>query len=98
LEALTNALKHSGAGRIEIVLRFLPDQTTLIVRDNGCGLGHAADDLSSHHFGLQGIRERVDKLGGLLSIDSTPGAGTCLSVMVPVRQPARTAGLAEVIS
>src|SRR5207248_9775696 len=34
LEALTNALKHSGAERIEIVLRFLPDQTTLIVRDN----------------------------------------------------------------
>jgi signal transduction histidine kinase len=98
LEALTNALKHSGAGRIEILLRFLPDATTLIVQDNGCGLGHAADNLSSHHFGLQGIRERVDKLGGILSIDSTPGAGTCLSVTVPVRLPAPTAALAEVTS
>ena len=98
LEALTNALKHSGAGRIEIVLRFLPDQTTLSVRDNGCGLEQAAENLSSHHFGLQGIRERVDKIGGILSIDSTPGGGTCLTVMVPARQPARTAGLVEVAS
>jgi signal transduction histidine kinase len=98
LEALTNALKHSGAEHIEIVLRFLPDATTLIVQDNGCGLGQAAENLSSHHFGLQGIRERVDKIGGMLTIDSTPGSGTCLTVMVPARQPARTGGLAEVTS
>jgi len=98
LEALTNALKHSGAERIEIVLRFLTGATTLIVRDNGCGLGQAAEDLSSHHFGLQGMRERVDKLGGVLTIDSTPGGGTCLTVRVPMRHPARTGGLAEVTS
>jgi signal transduction histidine kinase len=98
LEALTNALKHSGAERIEIVLRFLPDRTTLIVEDNGCGLGHAAENLASHHFGLQGIRERVDKLGGMLSIHSTPGDGTCLCVMVPARHPVRTANLAEASS
>jgi signal transduction histidine kinase len=96
LEALTNALKHSGAQRIEIVLRFLPDATTLVVSDDGCGIGHAAENLASHHFGLQGIRERVDKLGGVLSLDSTPGPGTCLSVTVPARHPARTGVLAEV--
>lgn len=98
LEALTNALKHSGAARIDIVLRFLPGQTALVVRDDGCGLGQAADNLSSHHFGLQGIRERVDKIGGALAIESTPGGGTCLTVMVPVRHPARAGGLAEVTS
>jgi signal transduction histidine kinase len=98
LEALTNALKHSGAERIDIVLRFLPDRTTLVVRDNGCGLGQAAENLSSHHFGLQGIRERVDKIGGVLTIDSTPGGGTCLTVTVPARHPARTGSLAEVTS
>src|SRR5258708_39323424 len=68
LEALTNALKHSGAGRIDIVLRFQADATTLIVQDDGCGFGRAAEDFSRHHFGLQGIRERVDKPGGTLSI------------------------------
>ena len=36
------------------------------------------------HFGLQGVRERVDKLGGMLEIDSTPGEGTRLAVMVPL--------------
>jgi signal transduction histidine kinase len=96
LEALTNALKHSGARRVDILLRFLPDATTLEVRDNGCGLGQAADNLPSHHFGLQGIRERVDKIGGALVIDSTPGGGTSVLVTAPVRHPARTGGLAEV--
>jgi signal transduction histidine kinase len=98
LEALTNALKHSGAARIEIVLRFLSDATTLVVQDDGCGLGGAAANPASHHFGLQGIRERVDKLGGTLSIDSTPERGTCVSVTVQTRHPARTGGLAEVTS
>ena len=98
LEALTNALKHSGAGRIDIVLGFQPDSTTLIVQDDGCGFGRAEEDLSRHHFGLQGIRERVDKLGGVLSIDTTPGRGTGVSVKVPGRRPARAAGLARVAS
>jgi signal transduction histidine kinase len=98
LEALTNALKHSGADRIEIVLRFEAQETKLIVRDNGCGMGQAAQDSSSRHFGLQGIRERVDKLGGTVSIDSAPGSGTCVTVSVPVRQQARARALAEVVS
>ncbi len=97
LEALTNALKHSGADSIDIVLRFQADRTTLIVQDNGCGLGQAAGNLSSH-FGLQGIRERVDKLGGVLSIDSAPGRGTCLSVTAPTRHPSRVSVFAQAAS
>jgi len=98
LEALTNALKHSGAERIEIVLRFQANGITLVVQDNGCGMGQTAQDPSSRHFGLQGIRERVDKLGGVLSIDSTPGRGTCVSVTVPARRPARTGAFTQVAS
>jgi signal transduction histidine kinase len=71
---------------------------TLIVQDDGCGLGQAAQNLSSRHFGLQGIRERVDKLGGALSIDSTPGHGTCVSVTVPAHRPPRAGALAQVAS
>jgi signal transduction histidine kinase len=96
LEALTNALKYSGAARIEIVLRFEAASTTLIVRDNGCGMGQAAQNPSSGHFGLQGMRERVDKLGGVLSIDSAPGNGTCVSVTVPARRLPRAPAVAEV--
>lgn len=96
LEALTNALKYSGAGRIDIVLRFQAGATTLVVRDNGCGMGQAADDPSSGHFGLQGMRERVDKLGGMLSIESEPGKGTTVSVTVPARRAPRPQTVAQV--
>ena len=85
LEALTNALKHSGARRIDIVLRFSADATELIVQDDGCGLDQGLQDQRRSHFGLRGIRERVDKLGGTLQMDSTPD-GTRLSVSVPLRR------------
>jgi signal transduction histidine kinase len=98
LEALTNALKHSGAARIEILLRFQAAGTMLIVTDNGRGIGGTAQDPSSPHFGLQGMRERVDKLGGVLSIQTPPGGGTQLSVMVPAPPAARGTALAEVPS
>ena len=95
LEALTNALKHGDATYIDIELQFGPEATNLIVSDNGQGLRRGERAAAGAHFGLQGVRERVDKLGGLLEIDSPPGAGTRLAVMVPVREtggPARTSG------
>ena len=86
LEALTNALKHSGALRVDILLRFDPDCVELTVRDDGCGLTGEPDDRRAGHFGLLGIRERVDKLGGVLRLSGAPGAGTVLSVRVPARR------------
>ncbi len=83
LEALTNALKHGRASRIDIELVFTPDATSLIVTDDGQGLDSSERASGGAHFGLQGVRERVDKLGGALEIDSSPGAGTRLSVMIP---------------
>ena len=92
LEALTNGVKHSGARRIAITLKFAPHSIDLTVQDDGCGLGYGAEDMPGGHFGLQGIRERVDKLGGTLRIDSGPGAGTLLCVTIPasgreIREP-----------
>jgi hypothetical protein len=82
LEALTNALKHASPSRIDIYLHFEPDGTTsLEVHDNGCGLPMPGTLCGRReHFGLQGIRERVVKLGGTLQIDSQPGKGTRLAV------------------
>ena len=86
LEALTNAVKHGEAARIDIELQFQPDATTLVVADDGKGLDPAAEgQMSGCHFGLLGIRERVTKLGAVLQIQSTPGRGTCLTVVVPAR-------------
>jgi signal transduction histidine kinase len=68
------------------------------VRDDGCGMGKGTHDLPSHHFGLQGIRERVDKLGGVLSIESPPDGGTCVSVAVPAQRMPDPGALAQVAS
>jgi signal transduction histidine kinase len=88
LEALTNALKHSGASRVDIELGFLNDATRLVVRDDGRGFPPAGADMPGGHFGLQGIRERVDKLGGLLTLENPPGGGLELAVLVPNRSGA----------
>jgi signal transduction histidine kinase len=88
LEALTNALKHAGATEVVIDLRFGGDEVELAVRDNGRGLRDGVDEIPGTHFGLQGIRERVNKLGGRLRIESRPGAGTRLVVTVPARRRA----------
>ena len=84
LEALTNALKHAGAKRIDIEVHFRPEATELVVTDDGRGFGSGAEGPGGQ-FGLLGIRERVDKLGAVLRIDSRPGEGTRLLVTVPVR-------------
>jgi signal transduction histidine kinase len=92
LEALTNALKHADATRIDLDLDFTPAATSLVVSDNGCGIGHGADDVPGDHFGLQGVRERVDKLGGVLRIETQPGGGTRLAVTVPRRSDGHVEG------
>lgn len=83
LEALTNALKHARASQIDIELRFGAERTELIVRDDGRGLDEEPGRVVRSQFGLQGVRERVDKLGGTLQIESQPGQGTQLTVSVP---------------
>ena len=89
LEAVTNALRHASATRIDILLRFGAETIELVVRDDGRGLGTGSPQQPGAHFGLQGIRERVDKLGGTVEIDSRPGEGVRLSVTVPVHRRPR---------
>jgi signal transduction histidine kinase len=57
-----------------------------VVHDDGRGLDAVAKDVTGSHFGLQGIRERVDKLGGSLQMDSRPAGGTRISVTVPAQR------------
>jgi signal transduction histidine kinase len=76
-EILTNALRHSGAKRIESSLSFDNDVVRLDVRDDGAGfeLGRKHDGL-----GLLGIRERVSQMKGELIVESQPRTGTRVSV------------------
>jgi signal transduction histidine kinase len=89
LEGLTNALKHAHATRIDLLLRFHADAIELVVSDNGCGLGQGPLELPGGHFGLRGVRERVDKLGGTVEFESRPGQGTRVAVTVPLEREPR---------
>ena len=88
LEALTNAIKHSGATRVDVELRFDQDAVQLVVRDDGNGFADGGPDQMNGHFGLRGIRERVDKMGGALRLENQPDGGAVVAVTVPrVRRP-----------
>ncbi len=81
-EALTNAIKHAAPSRIDIELDVAAGRLSLSIRDDGRGLPESVPD--GGHFGLGGMRERAARIGGRLEIDSTPGAGCCVSVEVPL--------------
>jgi signal transduction histidine kinase len=84
-EAVTNALKHSGAAEIGILLRFMPGHVELEITDTGCGFNPAAaPGQNDGHFGLQGMRERTKRLSGQFDLTSTPEQGTTLRVRVPL--------------
>jgi signal transduction histidine kinase len=83
LEAVTNAVKHSGASRIDIVVRFSSSSTELVVTDDGCGMAHETGEMGGAHFGVQGIHERANKIGAQLDLGRRAGRGTRLSVTVP---------------
>ncbi len=81
-EALSNALKHSGAHRVSIRLSMDGDRVSLEVQDDGKGFDTLAAG-GQTRFGLTSMRERVQLLGGVIAIDSAPGRGTTVSVEVP---------------
>jgi len=83
-EAVTNAVKHGAAARIEIELEFPSGAARLRVTDDGRGFDAGVERGKAGHFGLIGMRERVTKLGGTLKIESEPGRGTILEAVVPL--------------
>jgi signal transduction histidine kinase len=78
-EALTNVCKHARASRVDVLLEFQPGKVRLEVRDNGVG---AAE--TSGGFGLLGIRERMQLLGGRVETHTGLGKGFCLTASVPM--------------
>lgn len=82
-EAINNSVKHAGAQRIMIDLHFDTDALQLRVRDDGCGFD-PQDQNGDGHFGLMGMRERAQEIGGELQIRSEAAAGTEVIVNVPL--------------
>jgi len=77
-EALANAAKHSAATRVGIAVEATADQVRLVVADDGRG---GADP--SLGTGLRGLADRVQALGGRVTVDSPPGSGTRLAAEIP---------------
>ena len=87
-EALHNSLKHGhpGSVMVEIAAQESPDRISLTVRDDGSGFTPGAQaGVVQGHFGLQGMRERIERLDGTLKIQSAPRKGTTLHAEVPLR-------------
>jgi signal transduction histidine kinase/ligand-binding sensor domain-containing protein len=80
-EALTNAVKHSGAKRIDATLNYQVQKVTLTISDDGQGFDPAAS-AGPDHFGLVGLRERAAAIDAALDIRSTPGGGTTVRIEV----------------
>ncbi|MEO8292216.1 MAG: ATP-binding protein [Actinomycetota bacterium] len=81
LEALTNVAKYSGASRVDLRLARNDGQLTFQIHDDGEGFDPKE---ASHGTGLQGMVDRLEAIGGSLSVSSEPGAGTTITGRVPV--------------
>jgi predicted ATPase/signal transduction histidine kinase len=78
-EAFTNAAKHARASAVDILIEEADGTLTVQVRDDGIGGASA-----SRGSGLTGLRDRVEAVGGSMTLNSAPGAGTVLTVLLPV--------------
>ena len=81
-EALTNACQHSQSQKVTVTLAQEGQDVRLEVRD--WGVGFNPESVAKGHFGLEGIRQRVRLFGGRLKIESQPGSGTLVQVVMPI--------------
>lgn len=85
-EAMANVVRHAKATRVDLLAERRGDRVLVMVEDNGIGFD-ADQGKPAGHFGLLGLRERAEALGGTLTIESAPGAGTTVVVEVPSVDP-----------
>jgi signal transduction histidine kinase len=88
-EALTNVRKHAQASRAVLTLSYMEDRVALDVRDDGVGFDPdgayaVLGEGGATGFGLKAMRERAERSGGALLVESEPGRGTTLVVELPV--------------
>lgn len=81
-EAVTNVLRHASAHRVEVELGRREDRIVLTIADDGRG------GIGRHGNGLQGMRERIAAVGGVMEVESPPGGGTRLHINAPAGEKA----------
>lgn len=82
-EALRNAVRHGHPSRIGIFARREGGALELRITDNGAGFDMDPARADDGHFGIQGMRERIEQVGGVFSLQSRPGEGTIAQMTVP---------------
>jgi signal transduction histidine kinase len=97
-EALHNCEKHSGAKKVRVVVRQLPDCLVAEIEDDGRGFARNEQrmPLRNTGLGLLGIRERAAMAGGSLIIDAAPGHGARIALRIPLAPAAQPANQSEV--
>jgi ligand-binding sensor domain-containing protein/signal transduction histidine kinase len=83
-EAVLNAVRHGSPARVEVHLAYSRRELAMNVIDDGCGFDpNQAEHLNGHHFGLKGMKERIQRCGGKLRIVSAAGKGVRIDVRLP---------------
>jgi signal transduction histidine kinase len=82
-EALTNVEKHANARQVQVCVEMAPHAVTMRISDDGCGLPPDAASRSGH-YGLRGMRERLEGLGGMLTLHSNGQRGTLVEACLPI--------------
>jgi two-component sensor histidine kinase/streptogramin lyase len=85
-EAVTNAVRHADPNRVEIQLRFTGKGVELSVEDNGRGFSGEPPSTPDGHFGMTGMKERAQQIGGTLTVSSKKDQGTRVSVEVATEE------------
>jgi ligand-binding sensor domain-containing protein/signal transduction histidine kinase len=85
-EALQNAIRHAAPTRLSVALGFERKRLRVEIEDNGLGFDAGVDPETSHHYGLVGMRERVEQLDGEFQLMSSPGHGTRVHLSIPLRK------------
>lgn len=85
-EAVTNVVRHAGAHRVDILVEHRGERVLVMIEDDGAGFDPLRVERTDH-FGLLGMQERAEALGGTLTVESSPGAGTTIVVEVSSADP-----------
>lgn len=88
-ESLTNVIRHANASQVSIKLYKEKDTLVIKITDNGIGI-HQETLKAANAFGLVGIEERIISLNGAFSIESPPGEGTTLTILIPAAKTEKT--------
>ena len=87
-ELAANAIRHGKAQHVRVAGEYREERLRFSVEDDGCGFDPAAvPGIEAGHFGLSGVRTRVERLGGRIELTSAPGRGAYARITIPMKTP-----------